>query len=512
MHGSSLVLALIVLGLLFVRVPDLRASWQVNCIRLSSLVSSAARVLCTCAMLESSGAPHPRVDWARGWRYLYEGRLEEAEPLLRHAHDAMPANSVVTYHWRAAFLGATGRFGELPSLPGGLDTTQEGDLPWLSRARQLAAAGDWLAAQEAYVRTTGTLLESSIALPVWFVHEIGWVRVRKLQADLLVDPASVDLRYRLGRAYARLQKWQDALVEYRAAYKERATLTPEMQADLQVDIGVAYTALEDWPTALTWLSGAYGAGERRPGLMLALIHALQADGQLPQAAQVEAELKQAGPRYPVDMPTTDGWQLWGYDLDERELEEGPQVTLFLFYRHDQADCTQCAVVVSHRATNLAFDGSFEWTPASPQPASDRFLNLKESCAPLIGRDPQATSHNQVLLAQGSSQNPSSTNNGCYSYPARISSDQLYLLRGMIATQGQVLVAFMVNWLWSGPRSSDYDVRAGAVVQPWSERHTLTRPPTEAKRVVVRMMQYDVGWVAYDNVLLAAIPSKPSVGP
>ena len=494
--------------LLVQRSDQLVAATIANCLNLpveDSLLSS----LCNAFALKLEA--NPQVALAQGIRLTQAGRFSEAELLLRRAYLARPSG-VTASHWAQA-LGATGQFEEMALLFESGRHTAARDASFLSQAHHHAIKGAWALAQALYEQATAEQLAAGL-LPDWMRAEAGWLLVRRLQTELdrAVPSEEGYWHYRLGRAYARLGRWRDAGAHLATALEVNAALKPADQLQALVKLSQVKAALGDWAGALETLQQAYGSGGRRPELMLQLITSLRRASDEGKARRLEQELAQLGPRFAINAPMTDGWTLWGYDLDELELEEGPEVTFYLYWHRNDGRCDPCLIVEPYHTLNLAFDGSFEWSARGQPSGPEASLGPGESCSSFVAQRERSGTATSVLFIPRATEGDGSSISGCYSPKAAVESGAICLLRGLITGQGQSVASFALIWgAWGRPgfpsQGSDYAVQ-GPVAE-WQGYHTITTAPQEATFGLVRMMhQQTAGWVAYDNVLFVRLPKNP----
>ena len=502
----SYLLVIALVGILLVQLSDqLVAAAIANCLRLPGEDTSLSSLCCAFALeLE---AENPRVALARGVRLAQAGRFSEAEPFLRRAYVAQPSD-VTAFFW-AQTLGASGRFQEMALLFEGSRHAGTKDKSILFHARYHGARGAWTLAQALYEQAIAQQLLVGPP-PDWMRAEAGWLLVRHLQTELDSAAPSEEgyRRYRLGRAYARIGLWEQAIAEFQ---KTQPELTAE-PTDGVTELGTAYAATGDVVRAIETLEDAYQSGNRSPQLMLTLAKLWREQGLAANADALEAEFRTLGPRYVINKATTPEWFLWGYDLDELELEEGPEVTLYLYWRRDDGRYDSCLIVESYRALNLAFDGSFEWSAMDEPSGSQTSPEPGRGCSPFVVRGERSGSVSGVLYIPRVTEGNALSISGCHSHKASVESGATYLLRGLIAGQGQSVASFGLIWGTPGrpgfPSEGSHYAAQGPVAE-WREYHTITTAPQEATFGFVRMMhQQTAGWVAYDNVLFARIPQEP----
>jgi tetratricopeptide (TPR) repeat protein len=497
---------LVLISILLVQLSDeLVAAAVANCLRMPG--NTPLSLACS-ALALGLKAENPQVALAQGVRLAQAGRFSEAEPLLRKAYLAQPTD-VRAFFWGQA-LGATGQFEEMAPLFEGGRHAGVKDTPVLFRARYHAARGAWALAQAFYEQAIAEQLAIG-SLPDWMRAEAGWLLVRRLRAEL--DSAMPSDKgywhYRLGRAYARLSLWEQSIAELQKALMEPDTSSP----DCLTELGLAYAAIGNKAKAIETLEVAYQTGDRSPKLVLALASLWREQGLAVGADALKAELYTLGPRYVIDKPTTPGWLLWGYDLGELELEEGPDVTLYLYWRARDPVCAPCVQVEALQVTNLAFDGSFEWPgefkvsgPQTPHRPGD-------GCSSFVAPMMRGRKQTNVFFIPRPVEGHRNEITGCYTHQVSVEVGALYLLRGLVAGAGQSYPSFGVIWgatgsmSWFPSQGDDYALQN--LVSDWQEAHTITVAPPEATFGFVRLMhRQTAGWVAYDNVLFARIPSEP----
>ena len=512
--GYKFVLVLVAVCLIL--SPSLVDALAANCLRIQQVKTSAGTLRFAKSLSVNAGPIGPRTRRAMAQTLIWNGQFAEAEQLLGGVDglgDYRAGLRSFENQLLLQTLVAQGDFGAIePLLP--QPGSELSSLP-LMAARRAAAQGDWRNARAHYVEAIARQLKSEPQLPLWMVAEADWLLIRSLEADVETLSSAPELennrRVQLARAYARRKQWDQSLGQLQRV----DALGGVRMADLHGQLGLIYAAAGNSEQALKFLELAYREGAREPWFMLALAGELRRTGRITRAESLERELGSIGPRFIFGyLPQlSSAWQLWGYDVDERAIEEGPEVDLFLYWRRDDGLCRGCVRVEKHRTVNLAFDGSFEWLPANDKPVGDTWIYPDGDCGPMIGWDPLAGNDNHVLLVQRTAQGERNSTSGCFSNYAAVQDTDLYLVRTWVATKSesmaysQVAWRNKVGWFPSGEHDGVFGGRTG---ETWRESHIVVRPPTGATLGFVNLVHHrsTTGWVAYDNVLFARIPSEP----